>query len=79
MAIDLTDPERPLSLSLDCGGNVGPLPSMSAFPLVPLFTDNINRCRLTTKQQGLLEKVWNDDTKLAAYVGIWYLGNIYCE
>lgn len=31
------------------------------------------------KKEGLLEKVWNEDTKLAAYVGIWYLGNIYCE
>jgi hypothetical protein len=23
--------------------------------------------------------VWNEDTKLAAYITIWYLGNIYCE
>ncbi len=28
--------------------------------------------------EALVEKVWNEDTKLAAYVAIWYLGNIYC-
>lgn len=26
-----------------------------------------------------MDKVWNEDTKLAAYITIWYLGNIYCE
>ena len=29
--------------------------------------------------KGLVDKVWNEDTKLAAYITIWYLGNIYCE
>jgi hypothetical protein len=25
-----------------------------------------------------IDKIWNDDTKLATYLAVWYLGNIYC-
>ena len=29
------------------------------------------------KKNALVEKLWNEDTKLAAYISIWYLGNIW--
>lgn len=31
------------------------------------------------KKQGLLERIWNDNTKIVAYLAVWYLGNIYCK
>lgn len=29
------------------------------------------------KKNALVEKFWNEDTKLATYISVWYLGNIY--
>lgn len=26
-----------------------------------------------------LDLIWNESTKLWIYLGVWYLGNIYCE
>jgi hypothetical protein len=32
-----------------------------------------------TDPSSFIDKIWNDDTKLATYLAVWYLGNIYCE
>jgi len=32
---------------------------------------------VAAEKKSLLETVWNDQTKLTIYLGIWYLGNIY--
>lgn len=31
----------------------------------------------STKSKSLIDMVWNEDTKLAFYLAVWYLGNIY--
>jgi len=28
-------------------------------------------------KKSMIDAIWNDSTKLAAYLGVWYLGNIY--
>ena len=30
-----------------------------------------------TQSKSLIDRVWNEDTKLAFYLAVWYLGNIY--
>lgn len=30
-------------------------------------------------KKGLLDAVWNENTKLTIYLAVWYLGNIYCK
>jgi hypothetical protein len=30
-------------------------------------------------KKGLIDILWNDNTKLAVYLAVWYLGNIYCK
>lgn len=32
-----------------------------------------------SKAPSLLDSVWNENTKLVAYLGVWYMGNIYCK
>lgn len=29
------------------------------------------------KSSSFIDKIWNDNTKLAAYLAVWYLGNVY--
>ena len=33
----------------------------------------------STESSTLLDKIWNDNTKLLTYLAVWYLGNIYCK
>ncbi len=30
------------------------------------------------KKKGFLDNIWNDNTKIVAYLTVWYLGNIFC-
>lgn len=29
--------------------------------------------------KSFMDSIWNDNTKLMAYLSVWYLGNIYCK
>lgn len=31
------------------------------------------------ESKGPLSFIWNENTKIFFYLGVWYLGNIYCE
>jgi hypothetical protein len=33
--------------------------------------------KAATQSKSLLDKIWNEDTKLVFYLAVWYLGNIY--
>lgn len=30
-------------------------------------------------KKSMMDSLWNDSTKLTAYLAVWYLGNIYCK
>lgn len=34
---------------------------------------------VASEKKSIVDIVWNKDTKLAIYLAIWYLGNIYCK
>jgi len=34
---------------------------------------------VAAEKTSFIDKIWNSQTKLTIYLGIWYLGNIYCE
>lgn len=44
-----------------------------------LPTSNVVAKETPGKEKGLLGSVWNDNTKLAFNLAVWYLGNIYCK
>ena len=31
------------------------------------------------EKKSLIDTVWNENTKIWVYLGVWYLGNIYCK
>lgn len=55
---------------------VGLLPSFTS-----LSSGKLNGVSVVAQSESIsfIDKVWNDDTKLATYLAVWYLGNIYCE
>lgn len=44
-----------------------------------LHTTNDASIVAAGEKKSLIDMVWNENTKIWVYLGVWYLGNIYCK
>jgi hypothetical protein len=53
------------------------LPVQHSFPTYLKSAEGAEIVAAETKKTSFIDSVWNDSTKLFAYLSVWYLGNIY--